>query len=117
MHKEAFEQIYSKLSHKLKDFGLKCNTMEHTEYDLNDPNSTIVMTVIYLYAMDQFYEGLNQACRDLRIKDEEGQEEDVKYFGAWAAALYQAINSEMEREDKIQPGRKFYDLVMKPPIL
>ena len=88
-----------------------CNTRFHDQHDLNDPNSKIVQGVMKIYSMEPpFYGELNRICRK---DDSQITEEDMEFFGPYAAALCAAINSEQWRQDKIVPGVKFFDMPNK----
>ena len=54
---------------------------------LSNPNHKAVQHIMYIYSMESFiYENLNRVCRE---KDRS----QIKYYGAFAAALSFIINS------------------------
>ena len=68
-----------------------------TQSILSNPYHPITRHIIYLYSMQSFiYQDLNRACR-------KQNEEDIQYFGAFAAALsFILYNANSGRPDKIR---------------
>ena len=66
---------------------------------LSNPNHKITQHILYLYSMQCFiYQNLNKACRDQK-------EEEIEYYGAFAAALSYILyhaNKNRDRSDRIE---------------
>lgn len=79
-----------------------------TSSTLKDPNSKITKHLLYIYSMQSFiYEHLNKACR-------EKEEEPLKFFGPYAAALSYIIHyANLQRKDKLSDCTLYRGLSME----
>lgn len=84
------------------------NGWDHDQYDMFDPNSQIVKSLMTIYSMEPpFYGTLNWICRK---EADEVTDDDLEFFGPFAYALCTAVNSERHRYDKKDQGIKYLDL-------